>query len=415
LTAASDKAPFSRDELPAWATDREAVVPAPQVDNARLAPSPRHDPVRSLILKPPTDPALDAIVEQVRTAHGRGTPLCIRGGGTKDFYGEAPVGEVLDATLLPTGHTHEPTELVVVAGAGMRVVALEALLAEHDQCLAFEPPSFGAASTVGGMVAAGLSGPARASAGSLRDHLLGATLLNGAGESMSFGGQVIKNVAGYDVSRLLAGSMGILGLIVDVSLKVLPIPAATATLRFDLKPADALAMLHRWGAEPLPLNASAWWNGNLVVRLSGARAAIAAACTLLGGETIEAPAATAFWRGLRDHTDEYFVAARDAVEHQDSTLWRLSVPQTAPLLGLAGDELIEWHGGQRWLTTSLPAASVRAAAAALGGHATIFESKDKSAGVFAPLSPPLRTIHERLKLAFDPQRIFNRGRLYADL
>ncbi|NUZ04197.1 glycolate oxidase subunit GlcE [Piscinibacter koreensis] len=366
-------------------------------------------------LEPRSTGALADAIEQVRAAHASGRPLRMRGGGSKDFYGEAPVGDVLDTRSWPSSHVHEPTELVVVAGAAMRVADLEAVLAAHDQHLAFEPPRFALGSTVGGMVAAGLSGPARASAGAVRDHVLGVTLLSGRGELLSFGGQVIKNVAGYDVSRLVAGSLGLLGAIVDVSLKVLPRPAATATLRFDLNVTDALTRLNRWGGQPLPLNASAWWNGSLVVRLAGAAAAVAAATRTLGGDVIEPAAAERFWTGLRDQTDEYFAAAHDAVAHQDAALWRVSLPQTAPPLGLAGDELIEWHGAQRWLVTALPAAQVRAAAAAAGGHATIFRARDKSAGVFTPLAPPLQRIHERLKDAFDPKRILNPGRLYPGL
>ncbi|MEO5845026.1 MAG: glycolate oxidase subunit GlcE, partial [Caldimonas sp.] len=350
-----------------------------------------------------------------REAHASARPLQIRGGGTKDFYGEAPIGDVLDVGTLVGAADHEPTELVVTAPAGMTLLALEALLAEGGQCLPFEPPRFGAASTVGGMVAAGLSGPSRAAAGSLRDHLLGVTLVGGTGELMHFGGRVIKNVAGYDVSRLIAGSLGILGVIVEVSLKVLAKAQGEATLRFDCKPAEALALLQGWGARPLPLDASAWWNGSLIVRLRGARAAVAEAARALGGEKIADSAAAPFWQSLRDHTDPFFVAADDAILHQDATLWRLSLPQTAPLLGLAGDELIEWHGAQRWLATALPAAQVRAAAAAVGGHATAFRSSDKSAGVFAPLTPPLRAIHERLKRSFDPKGILNPGRLYPGL
>jgi len=361
------------------------------------------------------NPAVAAIVERVRDAHASGRALRIRGGGTKDFYGEAPTGDVLDAATLVGAADHEPTELVVTASAGMTLVDLEALLAEKGQCLAFEPPRFGPGSTVGGMVAAGLSGPSRAAAGSVRDHLLGVTLISGTGELMHFGGRVIKNVAGYDVSRLIAGSLGILGVIVEVSLKVLARAQAEATLRFDCKPGEALALLHGWGARPLPLDASAWWNGNLIVRLRGAGAAVAEAARTLGGETIPPAAAVPFWESLRDHTDPFFVAADDAIVHQDATLWRLSLPQTAPLLGLAGDELIEWHGAQRWLATALPAAQVRDAAAAVGGHATAFRSRDKSAGVFAPLTPPLRAIHERLKRSFDPKGILNPGRLYPGL
>jgi glycolate oxidase FAD binding subunit len=232
---------------------------------------------------------------------------------------------------------------------------------------------------------------------------------------MHFGGRVIKNVAGYDVSRLVAGSLGILGIVVEVSLKVLARAQAEATLRFDCRPGEALALLHGWGARPLPLDASAWWNGSLIVRLRGAGAAVAEAARMLGGETIAPAAAAPFWESLRDQTDPFFVAAEEAIAHQDATLWRLSLPQTAPPLGLAGDELIEWHGAQRWLVTALPAAQVRDAAATVGGHATAFRTRDKSAGVFTALTPPLREIHERLKRSFDPKGILNRGRLYRDL
>ena len=360
-------------------------------------------------------PAVAAIVERVRDAHASGRPLCIRGGGTKAFYGEKASGEVLDVRGLVGTADHEPSELVVTAAAGMPLLELEALLAERGQCFAFEPPRYAPGTTVGGMVAAGLSGPSRAAAGSLRDHLLGVSLVSGSGELMHFGGRVIKNVAGYDVSRLIAGSLGILGVIVEVSLKVLARAPAEATLRFDCKPQEALALLHGWGGRPLPLDASAWWNGNLVVRLRGSQAAVGEAQRVLGGDVIEASAAAPFWDALRDHTDPFFVAAEEAIAHQDATLWRLSLPQTAPLLGLAGDELIEWHGAQRWLATALPAAQVREAAAAVGGHATAFRTLDKSAGVFSPLTPPLRAIHERLKRSFDPKGILNPGRLYPGL
>ncbi len=361
------------------------------------------------------NPAVEAIVDRIREAHGSGRPLCIRGGGSKDFYGEAPTGDVLDASTLAGEVDHEPTELVVTAPAGLPLADLEALLDEQGQSLAFEPPRFAPGSTVGGMVAAGLSGPSRAAAGSLRDHVLGVTMVSGTGELMHFGGRVIKNVAGYDVSRLIAGSLGILGVIVEVSLKVLPRADAEATLRFDLAAAPALAQLHAWGAKPLPLDASAWWNDNLVVRLRGSSAAVEEATRALGGEAIAPDAATPFWQGLRDHADPFFAAANTAVDRGDATLWRLSLPQTAPPLGLAGDELIEWHGAERWLLTSLPAATVRAAAARAHGHATAFRSQDKSAGAFTALSKPLAQIHERLKRSFDPKGILNPGRLYPGL
>ncbi len=357
-------------------------------------------------------------MDRIRAAHALGRPLRIRGGGTKDFYGEAPTGDVLDVRALSGEADHEPTELVVTAPAGMALVDLEALLDAHGQSLAFEPPRFAPGATVGGMVASGLSGPSRAASGSVRDHVLGVTMVSGTGELMHFGGRVIKNVAGYDVSRLIAGSMGILGVIVEVSLKVLPKADAEATLRFDLAAAPALAQLHAWGAMPLPLDASAWWNDNLVVRLRGSAAAVGEGTRALGGETIAADAATPFWQSLRDHADPFFVAAQAAVDRGDAALWRLSLPQTAPplaTLGMAGDELIEWHGAQRWLLTSLPAAMVRDAATRARGHATLFRSRDKAGGAFAPLSTPIAQIHERLKRSFDPKGILNPGRLYPGL
>ena len=367
------------------------------------------------------NPAVEAIQGRIREANASGGPLRIRGGGTKDFYGESPPAEsiaILDATTLVGAVDHEPTELVVTAPAGLPLVELETLLDAHGQSLAFEPPRHAPGATVGGMVAAGLSGPSRAASGSVRDHVLGVTMLSGTGELMHFGGRVIKNVAGYDVSRLVAGSMGILGVIVEVSLKVLPKAEAEATLRFDLAAAPALAQLHAWGGKPLPLDASAWWNDTLVVRLRGSAASVDEGRRALGGESIAAEAATPFWQSVRDQSDPFFVAAHAAVERGDATLWRLSLPQTAPplaALGLTGDELVEWHGAQRWLLTSLPTSTVRAAATNARGHATIFRSRDKSAGAFAPLSKPLAQIHERLKRSFDPKGILNPGRLYPGL
>jgi glycolate oxidase FAD binding subunit len=262
-------------------------------------------------------------------------------------------------------------------------------------------------------VAAGLAGPARAAVGSVRDFVLGATLLNGQGEVMSFGGQVMKNVAGYDVSRLLAGSMGVLGLILEVSLKVLPRPAATATLRFEWEQAAALAKLQEWGGQPLPLNASAWWNGMLVLRLAGASAAVQAAITALGGEVIAPATATTFWNGVRDQRDEFFQSAQAALDG-GARLWRLSLPPVAPALALSGEQLIEWGGALRWLVSAAAPAQVREAAANVGGHAAIFRG-DKTGGALPPLSEPLARIHRELKTAFDPDRVFNPGRLLPGL
>jgi FAD/FMN-containing dehydrogenase len=360
------------------------------------------------------DTALDHMIDRVAHARTREQPLEIRGGGSKRFYGEAPRGEVLDVRELAGISSYEPTELVVTARAGTTIEELEAALAEHGQYLPFEPPRFAPGGTVGGMVAAGLAGPARASAGSVRDHVLGLTLLNGNAEILSFGGQVTKNVAGYDVSRLIAGSLGILGILCEVSIKVLPVAAASVTLCFECEQAQALEKLNAWRSKPLPINASAWHAGRLSVRLSGARAAISEACRDLGGTSLAPEASQDWWNAVRDHRHEFFVIAEDALRGGES-LWRLSVPATTPPLALQGRQLIEWQGAQRWLRTHALAADVRAVAARAGGHATLLRGADKSAGVFSPLDAVLMGVHRNLKQAFDPKRIFNPGRLYAEL
>jgi glycolate oxidase FAD binding subunit len=360
------------------------------------------------------DPALARLIDQVTGASEQRTPLDIRGGGTKRFYGESPAGVPLDMTPLSGITCHEPTELVVTAKAGTPLRDLEAALQEHGQCLPFEPPRFAPGGTVGGMVAAGLSGPARASVGSVRDHVLGVTLLNGRGELLTFGGQVTKNVAGYDVSRLMVGSLGILGVICDVSLKVLPTSVATQTLSFDWDEARALEALRRWAAQPLPINASAWHKGLLRVRLAGARAAVAAACERLGGERLETSAAQAWWLGVRDQSAAFFIVGEENLARGEA-LWRLSVPAVTAALTLQGEQFIEWGGAQRWWRTTAQPAAVREAAARVGGHATLIKGGDRSQGVFAPLSPVLMRAHQGLKQAFDPARIFNPGRLYRAL
>ncbi|MDR7332855.1 glycolate oxidase subunit GlcE [Roseateles asaccharophilus] len=356
----------------------------------------------------------DDLQARIRDARA---PLRITGHGSKDFYGEAlsPMeGEPLSTLALNGITAYEPSELFVSVLAGTPLADLEATLAAQQQRLAFEPPRFGGRGTVGGMVSAGLSGPTRAALGSVRDHLLGAVLINGQGELLSFGGTVMKNVAGFDVSRVLAGAMGQLGLITEVTLKVLPLPAATATLRFDFDQGAALMALNRWGGEPLPIEASAWWDGALVLRLAGAVAAVEAATRKLGGDVIPADLAAGFWTGLRDHADEFFIGAERAVAG-GARLWRLGLPSVTPELKLHGEQLIEWGGAQRWVVTPLAPVAVREAAAAVGGHATLFRALDKSPGAFAPLSAPLTVIHKRLKLAFDPHRVFNPARLYLDL
>jgi glycolate oxidase FAD binding subunit len=352
---------------------------------------------------------LQDITERVRQAASTGTPLRIRGGGSKDFYGQSLQGEVLDTRGLRGIVSYEPSELVVTVRAGTPLAELENTLAEQGQYLPFEPPHFaqdGALATVGGMVAAGLNGPARASVGAVRDYVLGVQMLNGKAELLTFGGQVMKNVAGYDVSRLLAGSLGTLGLIVEVSLKVLPRAVAEATLVFECDEARALQQLNAWGALPLPVNASGWHEGALMVRLRGAQAAVAAAKKIMGGQVLDDAPARQLWNALREQSAPFFQLA------EGEALMRLSVPDTAPPLGL-GPTLIEWGGAQRWHKLPL-AATQQGIPAGLPGHATLFRGGDKRQGVFTPLAAPLDRITRELKQQFDPAGIFNRGRLYPD-
>ena len=348
---------------------------------------------------------LERLRERIRDAAARGAALRLRGGGSKDFYGGVPRGEILDTREHAGIVAYEPTELVMTARCGTPLAELEAALAAQGQMLAFEPPHFGGAATLGGCVAAGLSGPRRAAAGAVRDFVLGARMLDGRGDDVSFGGQVMKNVAGYDVSRLLAGSLGTLGLILEVSLKVLPRPAAELTLRLELPEAKALESLNRWAGSPLPISASAWRDGELSLRLSGARSAVRAAARKLGGEALAGEAAQEFWAGIREHAHPFFSG--------DAPLWRLSMPSNCAPVALPGAQLIEWGGALRWLRGGTHA-TVRAAAASAGGHATLFRGGDKAAGVFAPLAPALLRLHRELKAAFDPAGIFNPGRLHPD-
>jgi glycolate oxidase FAD binding subunit len=331
--------------------------------------------------------------------------LRLRGAGSKDFYGGLLAGEVLDLS----GHggivAYEPTELYITAKCGTPLSEIEETLAEEGQMLAFEPPHFGRA-TLGGAIAAGLSGPRRQQAGAVRDFVLGIKLVDGAGQVLDFGGQVMKNVAGYDVSRFIAGSLGTLGVIAEATLKVLPRPVAETTLEFACDEAEAIRRLNEWGGQPLPVSASFWFEGRLWLRLSGAEAAVAAACRKLGGNS--ASGADAWWQAVREQTHAAYAAA---------PLWRLALPSTAPALALDGLRAIEWGGGLRWYASTAEPAAVRAAATAAGGHAVLYRAPESLRcleGAFAPLSPALLALHRRLKKAFDPRGILNPGRLYAE-
>ncbi|WP_374512393.1 glycolate oxidase subunit GlcE [Niveibacterium sp.] len=345
---------------------------------------------------------------RVRRAAASGQTLVLQGGGSKRFLGRAPVGELLDTRDWCGVQSYEPTELVVTVRAGTPLAELEAALAERGQMLAFEPPHFGTA-TVGGMVAAGLSGPRRASAGAVRDHLLGVTLMDGRGDVLRFGGQVMKNVAGYDVSRLMAGAMGTLGLVLEVSLKVMPLPAAEQTLRLSMSQAEALRTMNRWAGQPLPVSATCWVDGLLHVRLSGAASAVESAAAKIGGVVLEAAAPQAFWRALREQTHPFFAGGRP--------LWRLSVPSCEETIGAADAGLIEWGGALRWLRTPMEeGAELCDYVARQHGSAMCFRAGDGALcdAPFGRLSPALSDLNRRLKAAFDPAGVFNRSGMYPD-
>lgn len=348
---------------------------------------------------------MEGLLEEFRSLILERKPLRLKGGGSKDFYGGPLAGEVLETGGYRGIVSYEPTELVVTARCGTPLAELESALAERRQFFSFEPPGFGAA-TVGGAVAAGLSGPRRASAGSLRDFVLGVKVMDGEGRVLKFGGEVIKNVAGFDVARLMTGSLGTLSLILEVSLKVMPLPVGDATLRFELPQGKALEAMNRWAGQPLPLAASCWQDDMLTLRLSGAQAAVAAARVKLGGELMADAVAAEFWNGLREQSAAFFAG--------NAPLWRLSVPSAVPPLELPGAQLVEWGGAQRWLRGDADAAQMHQLAAGAGGHATLFRGGDKSGGVFAPLQPALMEVHRRLKHGFDPYGVFNPGRLYPE-
>jgi len=333
-------------------------------------------------------------------------PLLLRGAGTKDFYGESCEGTPLDMTRYRGVIEYEPSELVITARCGTPLPEIEALLASRGQFLAFEPPHLAGDPTLGGAIAAGLSGPRRARVGAARDFVLGAVLLGVDGEVLRFGGKVMKNVAGFDVSRLLCGSLGILGPILEVSLKVLPLPREELTVRLELPEAEALAAFNRWAGRPLPISASAWWDGSAWLRLSGAPAAVRAARAQLGGEALAPGTAQDFWQGLRDQRHAFFGGAPN--------LWRLSLPSTAAPLNLAGARLIEWGGALRWHVSDAAPAEVRRIAQAAGGTALHWRGGG-AGGRFHPLAPGVLEIHRRLKARFDPHGIFNPNRLVMGL
>jgi glycolate oxidase FAD binding subunit len=352
------------------------------------------------------------LTEQVRAAAAARLPLAVRGGGTKSCLGRDTRAEIRSEPLDIGSHAgilnYQPEELVITARAGTTLEAIDAGLAERGQQLPFEPPRFGPGATLGGTIACGLSGPARPYAGAARDLVLGARVLTGRGEVLRFGGEVMKNVAGYDVSRLMAGAYGTLGVLLDLSLKVLPVPAVTRTRVQVCGESEAIERMGRWAARPLPITATCWDGERLWVRLAGAEQGVQAAAAVIGGEPVEEVSAVALWGDkIREQGHAFFDG--------NLPLWRLSVPPATPPLGLPGKQLIEWGGAQRWLKTEAPPERIRAAAAAAGGHATLFRGGDRTGEMFQPLPEAQMALHRNLKAAFDPQGILNPGRLYRGL
>jgi len=340
--------------------------------------------------------------EKIRAALADKVSLDIKGSGSKSFYGRKPQGE----PLMVSGHqgiiSYEPTELVVTARCGTRLTDLEAVLAEQGQILAFEPPHFGTGATLGGAVATGLSGPRRPYAGALRDTVLGVKLMNGHGEILKFGGEVIKNVAGFDVSRLMVGALGTLGLLLEISLKVSPCPECEATLVFSMPPAAALEQMTRWAGQTWPLSAACYDGASLLIRLSGAAAAIAQTRHKLGGDILTTDEAAKFWSDLREQKLAFF--------QSETPLWRLSLASATPQPKISGSWLFDWGGALRWLKSDEESTVIFRETQSLGGHACRFRSP--SGGEFQPLSSGLEKLHGKIKTAFDPDNIFNPGRLY---
>jgi glycolate oxidase FAD binding subunit len=356
-----------------------------------------------------TEKLVQQYQQQIQDAYSAEIPLCIQGGGSKAFYGRKTKAEILDVSANSGVISYEPTELVITVRAGTTISEIKEVLAKHNQILAFEPPCFATSATAGGMVACGLSGPRRPYVGAVRDFVLGLKCLNGKAEILSFGGQVMKNVAGYDVSRLMTGAMGTLGLILEVSLKVLPKPGYELTLKGESDIDSAIKLMNKWAGQSIPISATSFHDDNIFIRLSGHKSAVLAASSHFS--LSEYSDGENYWKSLREHRDDYF---GDNYFSGDENLWRLSVPSTTEEINLHGQWLIEWGGAQRWLKTSDAIEQVRSVVSKVGGHATLFRGGDREADIFQPLSTGIEQLHVALKNAFDPKRILNRGRLYKE-
>ncbi|MES2232360.1 MAG: glycolate oxidase subunit GlcE [Pseudomonadota bacterium] len=340
------------------------------------------------------------LLEQVNHALNHAIPLRIQGSNSKAFLGRPVAGEVLDTRCHSGIVSYDPTELVISARAGTTLTEIEEVLEAAGQMLPCEPPHMGHGATLGGAVAAGLSGPRRPWSGSVRDFVLGTRVITGRGKHLRFGGEVIKNVAGYDLSRLMAGSFGCLGVLTEVSLKVLPKPRECLSLRLEMDVHEALSELAEWGQQPIPISAACYDGHALHLRLEGGEGSVQASRQRLGGEEIN----SAFWQDLREHRHAFF--------DNTTPLWRLSLPNNTAPLDLPGTQLIDWGGAQRWLKSNAEGELIHRVVMELGGHATLYS---KGPNPFPPLTQPLLRYHQRLKSQLDPLGIFNPGRMYAEV
>jgi glycolate oxidase FAD binding subunit len=349
----------------------------------------------------------ERLIAEVSHARENGTPLLIRGGNSKAFLGRPVSGTPIDTRSHRGVVSYDPTELVITARAGTPIAELNQVLAAEGQMLPCEPPAFGGVATVGGMVGAGIAGPRRPWSGSVRDFVLGCRVITADAEHLRFGGQVMKNVAGYDVSRLLVGSFGCLGLLTEVSLKVLPVPRATASLTLELDATEAMRELSEWRRAALPVTAACYVKGRLHVRLEGGTGSVNSAIDRIGGTELD----LAFWDNLKEYRLPFFDDPRP--------LWRLSLPNAKPLFDLPGDVLLDWAGAQRWLKSDASADTLRQIAYVAGGHATLFTTGNAfpqpNTEPFSPLPPALFRFHQQLKQRLDPHGLFNPGRMYAGL
>ncbi len=351
-----------------------------------------------------TDNLVQQYQAQVQEAYSSETPLCIQGGRSKTFYGRKIEADLLDVSSNSGVVSYEPTELVITVRAGTTISEINQVLAAKNQMLAFDPPCFSENATAGGMVACGLSGPRRPYVGAVRDFVLGLKCLNGKAEILNFGGQVMKNVAGYDVSRLMTGAMGTLGILLEISLKVLPKPAYELTLTGESDFTTAIKLMNQWAGQSVPVSAASFRDNNIYVRLSGYKKAVIAASSNI--PLSEYADGDCYWESVREQKHGYF--------SEDEKLWRISVPSTTEKIKLSGEWFIDWGGALRWLKTSESNEHVRDIVAQVGGHANLFRGGDQDDDIFHPLSVGIENLHVALKYAFDPKRILNRGRLYKE-